>query len=583
MVRWCGRTAARRNGSALYQTESTSPRKPRTPSARVGHPGDVGDAGAAVGAPRKGGEQGRPAGGGHQVLPAPPCLAREPHPPPLRPAAHRTRQVEHRRRRRAAREDEALQRLQFRVGGVDPALQRLRPRRVERGDVAALASAILGRGGGEHRADGEQVGLHLPQPRRQLRLPRRLQVDDGEPQRGVELVDLAVSIDAHMVLRDAPAAEETRLAAVAGLRVDLHGCSGITVMLYHILVNSRCSATILKTSSWRVRGALSLRLRAQALSRTGRGAAAAEAALPADDRATTVVALPVGGSARRAVIHADSVIAAFPRRSQGRARRSGRGSIPARGGGAAPCAASTPPRRAPGAGSGAPAPGGRGAAPPAPSPCRAARGWRRALRPWAWRRGGSASTIARARAPPAPAAPSSRPPRRSPAPSPPRGAGWRGSPRAARRAGHRAAGSRARSRRPTARGCPPRRRRCSRPRRRSRPSRSTRPPRAPARRWAAARRLPTIRRSAATPPARPRTRRPQTRRSSPERRTRRARACAPTGTRPRPAPGRCRCGFWTMASGDGRWISMSGLRLALGWKPGLQQHEVRLRGLPRRL
>src|SRR3954468_7780035 len=85
MVRWCGRTAARRNGSALYQTKSPSPRNPRTPSARVGHPGDVGDAGAAVGEPRKGEEQVRQAVEGHQVLLAHPCLAREPHHPPLRP------------------------------------------------------------------------------------------------------------------------------------------------------------------------------------------------------------------------------------------------------------------------------------------------------------------------------------------------------------------------------------------------------------------------------------------------------------------------------------------------------------------
>ena len=45
----------------------------------------------------------------------------------------------------------------------------------------------------------------------------------GHAERRVQLVDVAVGLDARMILRNAAAAEESRVAGVTGLRVDLHG------------------------------------------------------------------------------------------------------------------------------------------------------------------------------------------------------------------------------------------------------------------------------------------------------------------------------------------------------------------------
>ena len=73
---------------------------------------------------------------------------------------------------------------------------------------------LLAVGGGEQRADGEQVALHgdehLVDARHHL---------DGarHPDDGVQLVDVTICLDARIVLGNAPAAEEPRVAAVAGL------------------------------------------------------------------------------------------------------------------------------------------------------------------------------------------------------------------------------------------------------------------------------------------------------------------------------------------------------------------------------
>ena len=75
-------------------------------------------------------------------------------------------------------------------------------------------------GGGEQRADGEQVALHgdehLVDARHRL---------DGarHPEDGVQLIDVTVRLDARVVLGDAPAAEQPRVAVVSGPCVDLHG------------------------------------------------------------------------------------------------------------------------------------------------------------------------------------------------------------------------------------------------------------------------------------------------------------------------------------------------------------------------
>ena len=43
-------------------------------------------------------------------------------------------------------------------------------------------------------------------------------------ERGVQLIDIAVRFDARIILRNAAAAEESRLSGITGLRVDLHVC-----------------------------------------------------------------------------------------------------------------------------------------------------------------------------------------------------------------------------------------------------------------------------------------------------------------------------------------------------------------------
>ena len=83
-----------------------------------------------------------------------------------------------------------------------------------------LLRHLLAIGRGEQRADGEQVALH----RHEHFVDARHQLDGARhPEDGVQLVDVAVRLDARMVLGDAPAAEEARVAGVAGLGVDLHG------------------------------------------------------------------------------------------------------------------------------------------------------------------------------------------------------------------------------------------------------------------------------------------------------------------------------------------------------------------------
>jgi hypothetical protein len=66
-------------------------------------------------------------------------------------------------------------------------------------------------------ANGEEVRLQ----RGQLCANARFRHDGRDPaEHGVQLVDGAVGFDARVRLRDAAAAEQARVAAVAGARVD---------------------------------------------------------------------------------------------------------------------------------------------------------------------------------------------------------------------------------------------------------------------------------------------------------------------------------------------------------------------------
>ena len=122
--------------------------------------------------------------------------------------------------RRAAGEDEAPQRRQL---GLEPIDQLLEPR-----DVVVAERAPSSRGRRACRAGSASWAPSANRSRwmrsTQLRrAPDRVARRAREAEPGVQLVDLAVRVDARVVLRDARAVEERRLAGVAGARVDFHG------------------------------------------------------------------------------------------------------------------------------------------------------------------------------------------------------------------------------------------------------------------------------------------------------------------------------------------------------------------------
>jgi hypothetical protein len=58
------------------------------------------------------------------------------------------------------------------------------------------------------------------------------------PEEGVELIDIAVGFHAGVVLLDAAAAEEARVAGVAGLRVNLHGRKSTVIRASETALNT---------------------------------------------------------------------------------------------------------------------------------------------------------------------------------------------------------------------------------------------------------------------------------------------------------------------------------------------------------
>jgi hypothetical protein len=72
---------------------------------------------------------------------------------------------------------------------------------------------------GEQGANRQQIALdwgqHVVDARHRLHRPR-------EPENGIQLVDVAIGGNAGMILRYASTAEQSRVAPVAGLCIDLH-------------------------------------------------------------------------------------------------------------------------------------------------------------------------------------------------------------------------------------------------------------------------------------------------------------------------------------------------------------------------
>ena len=137
--------------------------------------------------------------------------------PSLGATADRSRQMQQCAGRAAARQDETTERRQLRLELVD-ALFDLPDRGIvdlcldDAGGDAVTGVCQLG-------ADGVQIALEGDQQRIEFRIDAGRA---GDADGGVELVDLAVGIDARIRLRDTRAVEETGLTTVSAARVDLH-------------------------------------------------------------------------------------------------------------------------------------------------------------------------------------------------------------------------------------------------------------------------------------------------------------------------------------------------------------------------
>ena len=144
-------------------------------------------------------------------------VARELHAAPLRAPADRARDVQRRGRGRAARQHEARERRELGFERVDPALELVDVGL--RGLGHPALRAVRGVGRRERAAEREQQRLDPREQLAQIALRGR---GRGHAERGVELVDGAVGLDAQRILRDPLAAEQIGLPTVAAAGVDLH-------------------------------------------------------------------------------------------------------------------------------------------------------------------------------------------------------------------------------------------------------------------------------------------------------------------------------------------------------------------------
>src|SRR5688500_9409252 len=132
--------------------------------------------------------------------------------------------MERRGFRCAALHDERAQGFELRVTVVDRLLQLANAPLVD-ARLLQLALHFVAIGGRQQGADGEQIALQghedLIDARHHLDAAR-------QAKRGVQLVHVAVRLDARMRLRHAATAEQARLTGVTGARIDLHGftCGG---------------------------------------------------------------------------------------------------------------------------------------------------------------------------------------------------------------------------------------------------------------------------------------------------------------------------------------------------------------------
>src|SRR4051812_16196006 len=146
-------------------------------------------------------------------------LLREEYDAAFGATADGSRNVKRRGLCRTAGHDERLQRFEIGVAFVDRVLE-LRDASFVQIRLLEMLAHLHQIRCCEERADREQIRLDWSEYAVETR-----QLFDGDchSDGGVQLIDVTVCLDARMALRDAPASEESRVAVVAGLRIDLHG------------------------------------------------------------------------------------------------------------------------------------------------------------------------------------------------------------------------------------------------------------------------------------------------------------------------------------------------------------------------
>jgi len=146
------------------------------------------------------------------------------HHAPLRTAADRARQVQRRARLDAAGEDKMRECGEIGLEAIDQLLETLDIGVMKR-RLRDTGSNLLG-GIGEPGAKREQIALDLQKSAGDVGVPGAVrttaQCGECEPEKGVELVDFTIRVDARIAFRDAGAAKERCLPVVAGTRIDFH-------------------------------------------------------------------------------------------------------------------------------------------------------------------------------------------------------------------------------------------------------------------------------------------------------------------------------------------------------------------------
>jgi hypothetical protein len=149
----------------------------------------------------------------------------QPDHPPLGAPADRPREVKRGAWRGAAGQDEMRQRRQVGLEPIDELLEPFDISLVEDrfGDARRNPVGRVGEAGAKREQIALKVHEGVDDVRERRAVRTRAQRREREPEHGIQLVDLAVRVDAAVAFRNACAAEQRCLAGVTGACVDFHG------------------------------------------------------------------------------------------------------------------------------------------------------------------------------------------------------------------------------------------------------------------------------------------------------------------------------------------------------------------------